>query len=99
VIPVIIGAPRTISRSFVIYLSNIPLKHEIKELETAAILGTVHILWKVLMLKYKTLNMGNNITCTVNCKYRIAVNAMYPGCTVCLGYAILSTLHKGNKRW
>ena len=22
--------------------------------------------------KYKTFNLGNNITCTINCKYRIA---------------------------
>jgi len=44
VIPVITGTPRTISISFIIYLSNIPGKHEIKELETTAVLGSVHIL-------------------------------------------------------
>jgi hypothetical protein len=49
VIPVITGAPRIISISFIKYQSNIPGKHEIKELETTAILGTVHILWKVLI--------------------------------------------------
>jgi hypothetical protein len=38
--------------------------------------------------------MGNNITCTINCKYRITVNAIYPRSTVCFGYVILSTLHK-----
>jgi len=42
VIPVIIGAPRAISRSFIKYLSNIPEKHEIKELETTAVLGTTY---------------------------------------------------------
>jgi len=31
-IPVIIGATRTVSKSFGQYLSNIPGKHEIKEL-------------------------------------------------------------------
>jgi len=49
VIPVIIGPPRAISRPFIKYLSNIPGKHEIKELETTAILGTVHVLWKILI--------------------------------------------------
>jgi len=49
VIPVIIGATGTISKSFRKYVSNIPAKHEVKELQNTAILGTAHILWKVLM--------------------------------------------------
>jgi hypothetical protein len=49
VIPVIIGATGTISKSFRKYLSNIPGKHEVKELQKTAILGTAHILYKVLM--------------------------------------------------
>jgi hypothetical protein len=49
VIPVIIGATRTISKSFTKYLSNIPGKHEIKELQKTAILDTAHILQEVLM--------------------------------------------------
>jgi len=49
VIPVIIGATGTISKSFRKYVSNIPGKHEIKELKKTAILGTAHILRKVLM--------------------------------------------------
>ena len=49
VIPVIIGATGTISKSFRKYVSNIPGKHEVKELQKTAILGTAHILWKVLM--------------------------------------------------
>jgi hypothetical protein len=48
VIPVIIGASGTISKSLRQYLSNIQGKHEIKELQKAAILGTAHILRKVL---------------------------------------------------
>jgi hypothetical protein len=44
VIPVIIGANGTISKSFRKYLSNVPVKHEIKELHKTAILGTAHIL-------------------------------------------------------
>jgi hypothetical protein len=46
VIPVIIGATGTISKSFRKYLSNIPGKHEVKELQKTAILGTAHILQK-----------------------------------------------------
>jgi len=48
VIPVIIGATGTISKSFRKYVSNIPGKCEVKELQKTAILGTAHILWKVL---------------------------------------------------
>ena len=49
VIPVIIGASGTISKSFRKYVSNIPGRHEVKELQKTAILGTAHILGKVLM--------------------------------------------------
>ena len=49
VIPVIIGATGTISNTFRKYVSNIPGKHEVKELQKTAILGTAHILRKVLM--------------------------------------------------
>ena len=48
VIPVIIGATGTISKSFRKYVSNIPGHHEVKELQKTAILGTAHILRKVL---------------------------------------------------
>ena len=49
VIPVITGATGTISKSFRKYVSNIPGKHEVKELQKTAILGTAHIFRKVLM--------------------------------------------------
>jgi hypothetical protein len=49
VIPVIIGATGTISKSFRKYVSNIPGKNEVKELRKTAILGTARILRKVLM--------------------------------------------------
>jgi len=49
VIPVIIGVIRTISKSFRKYVSNIPGKHEVKELQKTAILGSAHILRKVLI--------------------------------------------------
>jgi hypothetical protein len=48
VIPVIIGATGTISKSFRKYVSNIPGHHEVKELQKTATLGTAHILPKVL---------------------------------------------------
>jgi hypothetical protein len=41
-IPVIIGATGTVSKSFRKYLSNIPGKHKAKELQKTAILGTAH---------------------------------------------------------
>ena len=46
---VIMGATGTISKSLRQYLSNIPEKHEIKEMQKTAILGTAHMLRKVLM--------------------------------------------------
>jgi hypothetical protein len=49
VMPVIIGATGTISKSFRKYLSSIPGKHDIKELQKTTILGTVHILRRALM--------------------------------------------------
>jgi len=49
VIPIIIGVTGTISKSFRKYISNIPGNHEMKELQKTAILGTAHILRKVLM--------------------------------------------------
>ena len=42
VIPVMIGANRTISESFRKHVSNIPGKHEIKEIHRIAILCTAH---------------------------------------------------------
>jgi len=48
-IPVIIGATGTISESFRKYVSNIPGKHEVQELQKTVILGTTHILRNVLM--------------------------------------------------
>ena len=49
VIPVVIGATGTISGSFKKYVSNISGKYEVKEPQKTAILGTAHILRKVLM--------------------------------------------------
>jgi len=49
VIPVITGATGTISKSFRRYVSNMTVKHEVKELQETAILGTAHILRETLM--------------------------------------------------
>jgi hypothetical protein len=48
VILVIIGATGTFPDSLRQYLSNIPGKHKIKELQKTATLGTAHVLQKVL---------------------------------------------------
>jgi hypothetical protein len=48
VIPVLIGATGTISKLFRKYVSNIPGSYEVKKLQKTAILGTAHILRKVL---------------------------------------------------
>jgi len=49
VIPVTIGATGTISKSPRKYVSSIPGKHEVKELQKTAILGTTHKLRRVLL--------------------------------------------------
>jgi len=49
VIPVIIGTTGTISKSFRKYVSNITGRHEVRELQKTPILGTAHLLRKVLM--------------------------------------------------
>jgi hypothetical protein len=49
VIPVIMRAMGTISKSFRKYTGNIPGNHDVNELQKTAILGTAHILRKVLM--------------------------------------------------
>jgi hypothetical protein len=49
VIPVIIGATGTISKSYRKYVSTMPGNHKVKELQKIATLDTAHILRKVLM--------------------------------------------------
>jgi hypothetical protein len=72
VIPVIIWATGTISKLFRKYLSNVPGKHEVKELQKTAILGTAHTLRKVLMLKCNRFNIADSVISTVNSNYRTA---------------------------
>ena len=68
----IIGATGTISESFRKYVSNIPGKHGVKELQKTAILGTAHILRKVLIEKQNRFNTGTNDISTMNSNNRIA---------------------------
>jgi hypothetical protein len=49
VIPIITGAAGTISESLRHYLNNTTGEQEIKEIQKAAVLGTVHIQRRVLM--------------------------------------------------
>ena len=50
VIPIKLRAARSVSKSFRKYLSNMPGKHETKELKKTVILGTAHIFRKVCLL-------------------------------------------------
>jgi hypothetical protein len=72
VIPVITRATETISKSFRKYLSNVPGIHEVKELQKTAILGTAHILRKVLMQKCNRFNTGASDVCIMNSNNRTA---------------------------
>jgi uncharacterized protein YutE (UPF0331/DUF86 family) len=70
-IPVIIGAIGIISKSFRKYVSNILGNHEVKELQKTAILGTAHILRKVLTQRYNGVNAGTRYMSTMNSYIRI----------------------------
>jgi len=49
VIPVVTGATGTFPKSLRQYVREIPGKHEIKEIQKTAVLGTVHKLREVVM--------------------------------------------------
>ena len=66
VIPVIIGATGTISKSFRKYVDNIPGSHEVRELQKTAILGTAHNLRKVLTQKTIRTNVGTKEIRTIH---------------------------------
>jgi hypothetical protein len=96
VIPIITGATGTISESSREYVSCISGKHEVSELQKTAILGSAHTLQKVLTSKCKTFNMGNNVTCTINCNWRRAAT-LFPSNMVYFRYTSLNNLHKVDK--
>ena len=72
VIPVIIGATGSISKSFRKYVRNIPGNQEVKELQKIAILCTAHILRKMLTWRYNGANAGTSGMSTMNNNTRIA---------------------------
>jgi hypothetical protein len=72
VIPVIIGATGTISKSFRKYVSSIPGNHEVRELQKTAIVDTAHILRKVLTQKHSTANAETRDIFTINSNKRTA---------------------------
>ena len=71
-IPVIIAATGTISKSFTKYVRNVTGTHEFMEVEKQAILGTA--LRNVLMQKDKRFNTGSSTICTMNRNCSIAKN-------------------------
>jgi hypothetical protein len=73
VIPLIIGATGTISKTFRKYVSTIPGNHEVKVLQITAILGTAHIRTSESAdVKYIRANAGASDMGTINISDRIA---------------------------
>jgi hypothetical protein len=73
VIPVIIWATGTISKSPRQYLSNIPGNYEIKELQKYSHIGHCTQTAGSADVKVQNIfNARNNITCRAECKYRTA---------------------------
>jgi hypothetical protein len=71
VIPVIIDATGTISKSF----RKIPDRHDGKVRQGTARkshIGIAQLLRNVRVSNYATFNVGNNSTCSIHCNYRIA---------------------------
>jgi len=78
-IPAIIGVTGTISESFRRYVINIPGNHEVKELQKTAILGTAHILWRVLTQRYNRVKVGTRDMHTMIGNTRIAATRCFLG--------------------
>ena len=62
---------------------TVPEQHTGKERDQGTtknsyIFGTAHILREVLMWRNRTFVVGNNITCSVDCKYRTAATLYTP---------------------
>jgi hypothetical protein len=68
-IPVIIGATETISKSLRQYPSKITGKHETKELTKTTTLATAHTFESANVKVQNIFHVRNNITCSTNCKY------------------------------
>ena len=79
VMPVIIGATGTISKSLRQYLSHISGKHEIKKLQKNSHIGHCTHTAGSANVKVRNIFHGrNSITCSTNCKYRTAAT-IYEG--------------------
>ena len=72
VIPIIIGATGTISQSLIQFLSNIPGKHEIKEIQKIHIGHCTHTMESANVKVQNIFHGLNNVTCSTNCKHRTA---------------------------
>ena len=78
VMPVIRGAIGTVSKSLRQYLTNIPGKQEIKQLQkkknnkNSHIGHCSHTAGSADVKVQNTFHRRNNITCSTNCKYRTA---------------------------
>jgi hypothetical protein len=79
----------------IIIIINVPGKHEVKELQKTAILGTAHILRKVLMQKDDRFNTETNDISTMNSNDRIDA-ILFLRETVFLSNISINTLHKGD---
>jgi len=70
---VIIVATGTTSKSLRQYLSNIPGKREIKELQKNSLMGHCTLTAGSADVKEQSIfHVRNNITCNTDCKYRTA---------------------------
>jgi len=79
VIPVIIGATGTISKSLKHYLRHIPAKQEIKELQKNSHIWHCTRTTERDNVKVQNIFHGrNNITCSINCKYRTTATLYTP---------------------
>ena len=94
VIPVITGATGTISKSLGQYLSNIPGKQEVKEMQKNSHIGLCTHTTESADVKVQNIFHGrSNITCSTDCKYRTAAT-LYTLETWFVSGIIVNTMHK-----
>ena len=74
VIPVIIGATGTISKTYRKYVNNIPGKHETKELQKSSRFGHCTHTSKSTSVKVQNISRAKNITCITNYRYGTAAS-------------------------
>ena len=75
-----IWATGTIPKSLTQYLSNIPGKHEIKELPKNSDIGhSTHTAGSADVKVQNIFHGGNNFTCSINCKYRTVATLVVCG--------------------